>query len=122
MITIESNQRVDGNEAPTFGSFAITLLDDESATMKLPFDFGHVLVAEVSNSAHGMAWMRGSSAVKYAGGANFTASANVILTGTTGVDGQMTVSSNANNFYIENRTGATVNVSITFLGIAANRI
>lgn len=122
MITIESNTRVGGNESPAFGSFAVTLADDESATMKLPVDFGHVLVAENSLNTHGLAWMRASAATKYFGGANFTALSNTILTGTTGTDGQLTVSSNAGNFYIENRVGAAVNLSVTFLGISANRI
>lgn len=122
MITIESNQRVGGSESPAFGSFAVTLADDESATMKLPVDFGHVLLADAGVSTHGMAWVRGSSAVKYFGGASFTVLVNTVLNGTTGTDGQMTISTSGGNFYIENRTGVSVNASITFFGMAVNRI
>lgn len=122
MITINNKKQADANEAQAYGSFAITLQDDESAIMTLPVDYGHVLVAEASLATHGMAWVRGSLAVKYFGGANFDVVANTILNGTTGVDGKMTISTNANNFYIENRSGAAVNISITFLGMAANRI
>lgn len=122
MVTIESNVRVGASESPAFGSFAITLADDESAVMKLPVDYGHVLVAEASLASHGMAWVRGSSAVKYFGGAGFTVLVNTILNGTTGTDGQMTISTSVGNFYVENRTGVSVKLSITFLGIAANRI
>lgn len=122
MITIESNQRVGGSESPAFGSFAVTLADDESATMKLPVDFGHVLLADAGIATHGMAWVRGSSAVKYFGGASFAVLVNTILNGTTGTDGQLTISTNSGNFYVENRTGTSVSISITFLGIAANRI
>lgn len=122
MITVDSNNRTAGNEAPAFGSFAVSLADDESAVMAMPVDYGHVLVADTSTNSNGMAWIRGSSAVKYFGGANFAVLVNTVLNGTTGTDGQLTVSTNANNFYIENRLGAAVNLSITFLGIAANRI
>lgn len=119
---MESSVRTGASESPAFGSFAVTLADDESMTMRLPVDFGHVLVADASLTNHGMAWVRGSSASKYFGGANFAVLVNTILTGTTGTDGQVTISTNSNNFYIENRAGASINISITFLGIAANRI
>lgn len=122
MITLSNKKAADGNEAQAFGSFAIPLADDESAMLALPVDYGHVLVAETSLASHGMAWVRSSNAVKYFGGANFAVASNTVLSGTTGVDGNMTVSTNAGNFYIENRTGAAVTLSITFLGIASNRI
>lgn len=122
MIVIENRRQMGGNESQCFGSFAVTLADDESAMMMLPVDYGHVLVAESSSATHGMAWVRGSSSVKYAGGVNFDVVTNTVLEGATGIDGKVTVSTSANNFYIENRSGATINVSLTFLGIAAYRI
>lgn len=122
MITLESNTKLDASESPAFGSFAVTLADDDYMTMRLPIDYGHVLVSETSIDSHGMAWLKSNSAVKYFGGANFAVMVNTILTGTKGVDGQLTVSTNTSNFYIENRTGVSVNLSITFLGIATNRI
>lgn len=111
-----------GNESQCFGSFAVTLSDDESAVMVLPVDYGHVMIAESSSATHGMAWVRGSSSVRYAGGANFDVVTNTALEGTTGIDGKVTISTSENNFYIENRSGTTVNISITFLGIATYRI
>lgn len=122
MITLNNDPRCASNEAQSFGSFAIALKDDESASLTLPVDYGHVFVAESSASNHGMAWVRGSAAAKYFGGANFDVLVNTVLNGTTGTDGKLTVSSNGGKFYIENRTGAAINISITFLGMATNRI
>lgn len=122
MVVIQNRRQMSGSESQCFGSFAVTLADDESAMMVLPVDYGHVLVAESSSATHGMAWVRGSSSVKYAGGVNFDVVTKTILQGTTGVDGKITVSTSENNFYIENRSGATINVSLTFLGIASYRI
>lgn len=122
MITLSNKKTAAGNEAQSFGSFAISLADDESAMLVLPVDYGHVLLAEASTASHGMAWVRGSSAAKYFGGANFDVVANIVLNGTTGVDGKLTISTNSGNFYVENRLGAAITLSITFLGIAANRI
>lgn len=122
MITLESRSYFNGAEAHAFGSFAVTLLDDESMMVPLPVDFGHVFVAESSATTHGLAWVRGSSAVKYAGGANFNVVANTVLSGTTGTDGSITLSTNSSNLYLENRSGATVNLSITVLGISKTRI
>lgn len=121
MITLNNSLGACGTESPSFGSFAVTLQDDESATVALPVDYGHVLVAESSASNHGLAWIRGSSAAKYFGGANLDVMVNTALTGTTGADGKLTISSNGNNFYIENRTGSTISPTFTFLGIAALR-
>ena len=122
MITINNKKQTAANEAQAFGSFAIPLADDESAMLALPVDYGHVLVAELSNASHGMAWVRGSSAVKYVGGAGFDVVVNTVLNGTTGVDGKLTISTSAGNFYVENRLGAAITLSITFMGMAANRI
>lgn len=122
MITINNDPRCATNEAQSFGSFAIALKDDESAALVLPVDYGHVFVAESGSNNHGMAWVRGSSAVKYFGGSNFDVLINTVLNGTTGTDGKLTISSNGGKFYIENRTGTTINISITFLGMATNRI
>lgn len=122
MITINNDPRCASNEAQSFGSFAIALQDDDAAVLNLPVDYGHVFVAESSTSNHGMAWIRGSSAVKYFGGVNFDVLSNIVLNGTAGTDGKLTVSSNGGKFYIENRTGSAISISVTFLGIAANRI
>lgn len=122
MQTIGNKNMALANEAHAFGSFAITLQDDESAVLTLPVDYGHVMVAESSASTHGMAWVRGTAAAKYFGGANFDVLVNTVLSGITGTDGKLTISTNGGSFYIENRTGVAINVSITFLGMAANRI
>lgn len=122
MLTIPNKVSIGGAESQTFGSFAITLKDDESCTLKLPIDAGHVLIAELSSASHGMAWVRGSSAVKYFGGNKFAVLVNTPLLGTTGEDGFLTISTSAGDFYLENRTGVTIEVSVTFLGITADRI
>ncbi len=122
MITISNNTQTDAAEAQAFGSFAFALADDEAGVCKLPIEVGHVFVAESSTLSHGLAWMRGTAAVKYSGGANFIALSNTALAGTTGTDGNLTISSSAGNFYIENRTGVAIKASVTFIGLAAARI
>lgn len=111
-----------GQEAQCFGSFVVVLSDDESASLRLPVDFGHVFISSPSSNANGLAWVRGSSAVKYAGGSVFEVLVNTELTGTTGEDGKLTISTNNNIFYIENRTGAEQKISITFIGLGVIRI
>lgn len=122
MKTISNLASCGATESQSFGSFAVNLADDESVMLSMPIKYGHVFVAEAASLTNGMAWVRGSHAVKYFGGANFAVSSNTVLTGTTGVDGNLTVSTNSNNFYLENRTGVEINVSITFLGINSVRI
>lgn len=122
MKTISNVKEAGAAESQSFGSFAVNLEDDESVVLAMPVDYGHVLVAEASVTTHGMAWVRGTTAVKYFGGTNFDVIVNTVLSGTTGTDGKLTVSANSNNFYLENRTGAAVNVSITFLGISSLRM
>lgn len=122
MVVINNDPRCAANESQAFGSFAFAISDDDYAVLNMPVDYGHVLVAESSSATHGLAWVRGSLAVRYFGGVNFDVIANVALNGTTGVDGKITISTNNSKFYIENRSGNPVNLSITFLGIAANRI
>lgn len=122
MKTLPVYSNEGGQESSCFGSFAITLLDDESASFNLPVDFGHVFVSTPSSSANGLAWVRGSSMVKYGGGPGFNVLVNTELTGTTGEDGKLTISANSNIFYIENRTGAKQNIAMTFIGLGTNRI
>lgn len=122
MKIINNNSSSSGAEAQSFGSFAITLQDDESAVLSLPVRHGHVLISTSDVDTHGMVWVRHSSAVKYFGGAKLDVLVNTILSGTTGTDGKITISTNSGDFYIENRRGISVSLSLTFLGIAAVRM
>lgn len=122
MVTIDNKKSVGANEAQAFGSFAVSLADDESAMLLLPVDYGHVLLAEASANSHGMAWVRANASVKYFGGINFDVVLNTPLLGTTGTDGKITISTSGGNFYVENRLGAAIVLSITFFGMSLNRI
>lgn len=122
MQNIDTNINCGGVESQCFGSFAVLLTDDESASMSLPVDFGHVFISSPSAGANGLVWLRGSSAVKYAGGNSFAVIVNTELSGTTGEDEKLTVSTANSMFYIENRTGAEQKIVITFIGLGASRI
>lgn len=121
MKTINNDIAARGDESQTFGSFIVRLLDDESAVLALPTTCGHVLIASVGSANHGMAWFRSSTAVKYFGGSVFDVLINTVLEGSTGTDGKLTMSTNGGNFYLENRTGASIDVNITFFGISVLR-
>lgn len=58
-----------------------------------------------------------------AGNAIYSAATTGIMTGTTGVDGFLTLSAHTDNkLYLENRTGATRNYEITFLSVNNGRL
>lgn len=101
--------------ASSFSSYNVAIPDDDVATLTLTADFGHVMVAASSSSHHGMCWYRGSLVIKYFGG-NKTDVGSTVLTGTTGTDGNMTISAVGNVMYIENRSGSELKIVVTFLG------
>lgn len=101
--------------ANSSGSFTVSLAA-ETALSWIPKKANlWVLVSTPGVEYYGQAWCRpnGSPAsVKVAGGTNF-ATANLALTGTTGAVGNITLGTQNNLMYIENRTGSTQSITIT---------
>lgn len=109
--------------ADTFRSSEEAIFSDDSAKY-IPIDSsarGMVLISGNTNTA-------GSALVHFrvvdylfatvitSSGATVTASTGA-LTGTTGVDGELTVSAHTTGLYIENRTGGSASYTYTFLSL-----
>ena len=82
-------------------------------------NYGSIVITIAGNAAYsGIIGYRGESSPAcyiIAGAASITVTTGV-LTGTTGVDTELTVSAHSDgNLYIENRLGSTQNVQVTFL-------
>ncbi|UOX39548.1 hypothetical protein [Aeromonas phage ZPAH34] len=101
--------------ASTFGSYVVTIPNNEVCEIEMPLSAGHVLISSLSTQVHGLLWCRGSALIKYFSGTALDA-VNTALTGTTGADGKTTCGVNANIFYIENRSGVENKITVTFLG------
>jgi hypothetical protein len=82
--------------------------------------FGNLCIEVMANTSgkSGRVYLRGTSSVNYAevaapAGSVLTGLANTVLAGTTGTDGNLTVSAvNGGTVYVENRTGGTVALTI----------
>lgn len=98
-------------------TITLTISDDNTASFTPRNSAQIIAVASQASSAVGMAWIRtsGAASIKLAGGSTF-AVLNTVLTGTSGIDGNLTVSGAGNVTTLENRTGAAVTLSITQLG------
>lgn len=112
---IATNSDIIINGATT-GSVSITLTDDTATTITLPHKAMFIDIIDgadenyPNNGAHGMlyvdvGWSR--SLITYYSGSLLDRINNTTLTGTTGVDGRVTVSTIADAIMIENRIGAT---------------
>lgn len=99
-------------------SYNLSIADDSFAVVTPPVaDTGFVLITGDGTATHIMAWYRatsGPAGSKYAGAAN-TAVVSTALTGTTGVDGNVTVGIQNNAIYIENRNGSSNAFKVKFL-------
>ncbi len=106
--------------AGQFRSATPTALADDAAINFTPFrDQGFVLLSTDSTTHNGMYWYRVDSTpnlqLVYAG-SNLNNTTGV-LAGTTGTDVKMTISAaNDGKIYVENRSGASRTVCVTFLG------
>lgn len=116
----------DGSFVPAFDRRTFITPDDFAVSIitgsESPRAFGSLLSVNVEGGAafSGIVYWRtafGSESVIIAAGANLSVSTGA-LTGTTGVDGNITISadSTTGRLYIENRSGAGRRVTISFLG------
>lgn len=96
-------------------SFKVSIPDDDVYSWAFPGTSGFLFVSTNSVSLYGsMSWVRGSSTVKVSGAAAYAALASA-LTGTTGVDGNITVGAASSVLYLENRSGAVQVFTVTLL-------
>jgi hypothetical protein len=112
--TLNTPNPTDPIKANGFYSFAVTIPDDDVFSFTPKGVCGHVFLATTGIANHGQFWYRSSSVSKYAG-ATTTVAGTGVLTGTTGVDGNTTVSSSGGVLYIENRGGASIEYIVTLL-------
>ncbi|WP_405124346.1 hypothetical protein [Pseudomonas alloputida] len=100
------------------GSFTISLADDAFFSWTPKKSDMWVLISTGGTTYYGQLWVRTTSSpasVKVAGGTNL-AVMNSALSGTTGVDGNITVGVQSGTLYIENRAGNNQTITITQLG------
>jgi hypothetical protein len=109
---LNSPSFVDPVKAQGFYSFVVTIDDDDVYSFVPKGACGHLLIATTSVDGHGGFWYRNSSIVKQFGAAN-TVGATGVLSGSTGADGQTAVSVNSGTLYIENRSGAECEYTVT---------
>lgn len=105
-------------KAQGFYSFTVTIPDDDVYSFTPAGSNGHLFVSRDSVNHQGIIWYRASASNpgtnKLAGGPNLDVSTSA-LTGTTGVDGNTTVSTNGGLIYIENRTNGSGVYTITLI-------
>lgn len=116
MIEAQTDMNMEPVLANAFGSYVVTIPDDDVMQLTLPVDWGHVFISSSSTNLHGMFWFRGSLVTKYFG-PNAVVAGTGALTGTTGTDGQVTLSCTGNIMYLENRSGGSQKISITLIGV-----
>lgn len=103
------------------GHPACDVVDDDVIVIGMPSDTAMALITETGGHGNSMVWLDGvtpfiNDLVSDAGAYDFTTG---VLTGTTGVDGNVTLSvDNAGNLYIENRSGATLKFAVSLLNEA----
>lgn len=112
--TLNTPAVTDPVKANGFYSFVTTIPDDDVVSVPLKGTCGFMFLATVALAHQGMFWFRGSLASKYLGAATTVAGTGV-LTGTTGTDGNTTVSTTGNTLYIENRSGGAQEYVITLM-------
>lgn len=82
----------------------VSIADDAVWSTVIVADVLKLEIISQQTPGNGMAWLRNGAVIHSIGPATF-ATATGVLTGTTGVDGNVTVSRASTNVYIENRSG-----------------
>lgn len=109
---VGTSLRADINPGTTL-EFEATIADDAVLVINMGGARWRVEVNGSRSACNGVAWFlaTGPTAVAKEGHASFVTSTSV-LGGTSGVDGNFTVSYTGGNMYFENRAGGSANVSI----------
>ncbi len=118
-----------------FSNYYGTIADDTAVVIPLPTGGGGSATVTICSGVNGVRYPSGVFKARGSGGAfatpiamqdaasfgtapaNVTFTTGTILTGTTGTDGNTTISAHSNgNLYIENRTGTNYTVSVHMVG------
>lgn len=105
MTTIANQAVQQPVKASSFYSFTVVVDDDDVYSWTPPGSNGFIFVSTTGSANWGTAWFRTSLISLMSNGSNFDKTTGV-LTGTTGVDGQVTLSVDSGTFYLENRLGS----------------
>lgn len=100
------------------GTASIYLADDTAISFPIPSNHALVMVSGFRAAMNGAAACQGAAVEKMFGNANFAASTSA-LAGTTGTDGQVTVSVTGGRVYVENRSGQPETMGLTVMASAA---
>lgn len=123
VVAFNNRENVQKNfQANTFVSFQFVMEDDTATHLQFSgLSTGMAVFSSDSLDRGGLVSFRAGSSPfcnKGAGSAALVATTGV-LTGTTGVDGNVTVATHTDNrLYIENRIGSTRTISVTLMNIA----
>lgn len=101
-------------KANGFYSFVVTIDNNDVFSFTPKGTCGHVLIASVATTHHGMFWWRGSAQVKYFGAVT-TVGLNSALIGTTGTVGDTTLGVSNGTLYLENRSGGAIEYVVTLM-------
>lgn len=119
-VFVEDEHAIVGHDGTSWFTLEalVTIGDDAAISYAAPDSFGAILVATDDVDGVGLVYFETAtpSTLKLAGAAN-TAVSTGALTGTTGVDTNLTISAHTDGkVYIENRLGASVQCRFHFLG------
>lgn len=101
-------------KANGFYSFVAVIPDDDVLTITPKGTCGFIYISTVALAHYGNFYFRSSATIKNFGAATTLAGSGV-LTGTTGVDGNTTVSATGGVIYIENRSGGSQEYVVTLM-------
>lgn len=112
--TLNTPAVTDPVKANGFYSFVITIQDDDFYSFSPKGTCGFAFISTVALAHYGGFYFRSSATVKVFGAATTVAGTGV-LTGTTGTDGNTTVSATGGAIYIENRSGGPLEYVVTLV-------
>lgn len=96
-------------------SLSTTLADDAVVTLTIPATGCHIAVSTNNGAQRYFGYVRPGGFVDISIGATVDTTTGV-LTGTTGVDGRLTLSIDTTTFYVENRLGSSRPITVSIIG------
>lgn len=115
--TVNNFPLASAQKAASFYSFVVNIDDDSVYSWEVP-DHGFLLISNTSTTHNAIIWFRETSSIAVYAGSNFDVLIGSVLTGTTGADAKASFSTSASSAYLENRSGAAKEFTVTC--IAAN--
>jgi hypothetical protein len=99
------------------GTASVSLSDDAASAVVISAQFAYVVLATDADEGGAIIYRGNGTTTSVNSTANLAVANNTALTGTSGTNGNLTVSYNANDnsLYIENRLGTAINVNLSVL-------